>query len=297
MSYLLFMDESGQEQGESPYEVLAGVCVEDLNLWNLICQVKDAEIHFFGQRIADGVLELKAKKLLKRKTFRHAAQLPPFEPEERSVLAKQCLDHGIANKGVSGGGGSTQKELTALAQAKLAFVKRLLELCSQYRVHAFASIVKRNAPRPQGDFLRKDYAYLFERYYYFLDKQPEDKLGLVVFDELERVQAHILVDQMSRYFRETAKGKMRSSRIIPEPFFVHSHLTTAIQLADIIAYIIAWGMSVGSAIRPARTELSEFAELINHLRYKHTIQNHDFKEHTIWSFAIIEDLRPKEERE
>ena len=62
MSYLLFMDESGQERGESPYEVLAGICVEDLNLWNLICQGQDAEIHFFGQRVADGVLDRKKKK-------------------------------------------------------------------------------------------------------------------------------------------------------------------------------------------------------------------------------------------
>jgi len=104
LSYLLFMDESGHDRQDSPYEVLAGVCVEDRDLWNLIREVHDAETHFFGQRITAGNLELKAKKLLKRKTFRHAAQLPAFEAGERTLLAKQCLERGAAGRGVAGGG-------------------------------------------------------------------------------------------------------------------------------------------------------------------------------------------------
>lgn len=295
MSYLLFMDESGHDLVVSPYEVLAGICVEDRDLWNLICQVQDAEIHFFGQRMTAGVLELKAKKLLKRKTFRLAAQVPPIEPDERTILAKKCLDLGVANRGNPDGSGASKKELASLAQAKIAFVKRLLELCSQYRVRAFASIVDRDAMRPQGDFLRKDYAYLFERYFYFLEERPSNDLGLVVFDELERSQCHILLDQMSRYFRATGKGVMRSSRIIPEPFFVHSHLTTAVQLADILAYIIAWGVRIAGMKRPARPELSELAELVNQLRYR-TVRVHGDEEYQVWSFTVIDDLRPREEK-
>ncbi|GAB6043939.1 hypothetical protein [Endothiovibrio diazotrophicus] len=70
MSYLLFLDESGHDLRESPYEVLAGVSIEDRGLWNFICAVQDAEEPFFGRRMSTGVLELKAKKLLKRKTGR-----------------------------------------------------------------------------------------------------------------------------------------------------------------------------------------------------------------------------------
>jgi len=281
MSYLLFMDESGHDLRHSPYEVLAGVCVEDRDLWNLICQVQDAEIEYFGRRIADGVLELKGRKLLKRKTFKLAAQLPTIPPQERTQLAQQCLEHSD---------NVTKRELTALAQAKIAFVQRLLELCAQYRASAFASIIDKDAPRSDGDFLRKDYAYLFERYFYFLEEQKQG-LGLVVFDELDRSQCHLLLDQMGRYFRETVTGRMRASRVIPEPFFVHSELTTAIQIADIIAYIVAWGVRVGNMTKPARTELLALADQVCQLRYRTRQENF-----MVWSFAVIDDLRSRDEK-
>jgi hypothetical protein len=292
MSFLLFMDESGHDLKESPYEVLAGICVEDRDLWNFICQVQDAETHFFGQRVTPGKLELKGKELLKRKTFRLAAQMRSFEDTERTRLAHACLKKGTAAKGTTEGSSTTRAELTALGQAKIAFVENILELCGQYRVRVFASVVDRDAPRPHGDFLRKDYAYLFERFFYFLDEQPAHQLGLVVFDELERALCHILVDQMGRYFRETAKGRMRAARVIPEPFFVHSHLTTAIQVADIVAYLIAWGVRVGGMTRPARAELSRLADRVSQLRYR-TIRD---GEHITWGIAVIDDLRPRDER-
>lgn len=75
MAYLLFIDESGQDQRESPYEVLAGIAVRDVDLWLLITQVAELELHHFGRRYSDGRGELKAKKILKRKTFRQASQL------------------------------------------------------------------------------------------------------------------------------------------------------------------------------------------------------------------------------
>ncbi|MFW6053116.1 MAG: DUF3800 domain-containing protein, partial [Desulfosalsimonas sp.] len=64
MSYFLFIDESGQDRKESPYEVLAGVAVKDSELWNLIQRIHDLEQDIFGMRISEGALELKAKKLL-----------------------------------------------------------------------------------------------------------------------------------------------------------------------------------------------------------------------------------------
>ncbi|WP_419650019.1 DUF3800 domain-containing protein, partial [Thiolapillus sp.] len=158
MSYMLFVDESGQDLRKSPYEVLAGIAIEDRDLWNLICRVQDAELEFFGRRVSDGLLELKGKKLLKHKTFRQAAQMDPMPVERRRDLARALLEDGASG---------TREQITALAQAKLAFVSHLLALCGQFRVKAFASIVDRDAPRPEGDFLRKDYAYLFERYFYF----------------------------------------------------------------------------------------------------------------------------------
>ncbi len=296
MSHLFFMDESGHDLAESPYEVLAGISIEDRHLWSLVSAIHGAEEALFGQRVSHGELELKAKKLLKRKVFRLAQQMPPISPEARTCNARACLVRGAAAKEGSPVGQPTRLELTALAQAKIAFAERVLDICTQYRVRAFASIIDRDSPRPQGDFLRKDYAYLFERFFYFLEDQGPDALGLVVFDELERVKCHILVDQMARYFRETATGRMRASRVIPEPFFVHSELTTAVQVADIVAYLIAWGVRVGKMCRPARAELSALADRISELRYRAVRRTPGSEPFTVWSFALIDDLRPREEK-
>ncbi len=288
MSYMLFVDESGQDLRKSPYEVLAGIAIEDRDLWNLICRVQDAELEFFGRRVSDGLLELKGKKLLKHKTFRQAAQMDPMPVERRRDLARALLEDGASG---------TREQITALAQAKLAFVSHLLALCGQFRVKAFASIVDRDAPRPEGDFLRKDYAYLFERYFYFLEDRSAEQLGLVVFDELERSQCHILIDQMSRYFRKTTRGQARASLVIPEPFFVHSHLTTAVQIADIVAYLTAWGVRVGGMYRSAREELAGMAAQVCDLRYRARREVNGNSDFSIWSFAVIDDLRPRDERE
>jgi hypothetical protein len=283
VSYLLFIDESGVDRQESPYEVLAGVAIHDRKLWDLIRRVQKAELECFGRRYAPEERETKAKALLKKKTFRLAAQLPAIEPKERKNLACSCLNEGST---------ATRQQLTALGQAKLDFVRQVLQLCASCQVKAFASIIPRGAPRPGTGFLRKDYSYFFQRFFYFLEDRSPHELGLVIFDELERAQCHLLIDQMARYFQETNPGKQRAARIIPEPFFVHSHLTTAIQIADLIAYIVSWGLRIPSMKEPGRPELSELAGLVWELRHETRREDRDFR-----SFVVIQDLRPLEQRE
>lgn len=295
MAVFLFVDESGQDRRESPYEVLAGVAIEDSRLWSLITAIHTAEEQIFAERISRLDMELKAKKLLKRKTFRHAQAMAPLPANERRQLAHDCLSEGRAAKAEGRQMQVTRRMLAGLSQAKLAFVERVFELCGQHQVRFFASIVDRDAPRPEGDFLRKDYAYLFERFFYFLEEQGSQQ-GVVVFDELDRSQSHILVDQMARYFIETATGRMRASRIVPEPFFVHSDLTTLVQVADLVAYIVAWGVRVHSMTRPARAELANLAAAVCQLRY-HAQRERDGQAFGVWSFAIIDDLRPRDERQ
>ena len=297
MAFLLFVDESGQDRQDSPYEVLAGVAVEDTRAWNLITAIQAAEVQFFGQRISTGQLELKAKKILKRKTFRLAAQLPDIEPAERLRLTVACLEEGVAATREGRPGVPKRAQLTALAQAKLAFASAILTICAQHGVRAFASIVG-DGPRPSGGFLRKDYSYLFERFYYFLEGQHPYHQGIIVFDELERSQSHILVDQMAHYFLQTARGKMRASRIIPEPMFVHSDLSSLVQVADIVAYVISWAVRTNEAMsKPVREELVPFARLVSALRHQ-TQQRPRDRRHAIRvsSFKFIEDLRPLGER-
>ena len=287
MGYFLFIDESGHDRRQAPYEVLSGLCVEDREIWNLIQRVWSAEERFFGLRITDGTLELKGKKLLKKKTFKLAGQLDTIAEDERRDLAKACIESGDQ---------ATRVQLTALGQAKLAFVEHLLELCSQHRTRVFASLVDVEAEKPGGNFLRKDYAFLFERFFYFLEDQDQTSYGVVVFDELDKSKSHILVDQMSAYFQKTANGRMRASRIIPEPFFVHSDLTTLIQLTDIVAYILSWGVRFGGMNKPAREELAVFADHVLQLRHRSVRELNGQENFVVWSLTHITDLRPLEQQ-
>lgn len=287
MSYFLFIDESGHDRRESPYEVLSGVAVQDSVVWPLITELQELEERHFGIRYSVGDKEIKGKKFLKKKAFRLAAQLPAIPAEERTPLAKACLLDGAR---------AGKKEMTALSQAKLDFVKEALLLCLGHECRAFACIVDKNAPRSDSDILRKDYSYLFERFFYFLEDHGNQH-GIVVFDELEKSQSHILLNQMEEYFKNTNKGQTRASLIIPEPLFVHSDLTSLIQIADLSAYIISWAWRLGSMNGPVREELTPFAELVAKLRYCATrslMGNDNFQ---VWSFQYIEDLRCLAERE
>lgn len=288
MAYFLFVDESGHDRRESPCEVLAGVAVEDRDLWNLVCALQDAELRHFGRRYSGGGSELKAKKLLNRKVYRLAGQMAAFPAGERTQLASRCLEDGA---------GAGRRELTALAQAKLAYVQEVLRICAAHRCRVFASIINPASPRPESrDHLRKDYVYLFERFCYFLEDTSAGAMGVVVFDELEKTQSHLLVGQMDRYFKSTATGRMRSTRIIPEPFFVHSDLTTGIQIADLVAYLVSWGFRTPGMSQPAREEMAPLVERMCQMRHRALRDRMGKPQFVIWSFAVIDDLRARGER-
>jgi hypothetical protein len=290
MAYFLFVDESGQDHKASPYEVLAGVAVEDRHLWNLVRAIQEAEERLLGRRYSQEKSELKAQKLINRKTFRKVNQLPPIPPSERRVLAKSCLDFGAT---------AGKREITALAQAKLGYVNEVLEICNRFRCKVFASIVSPDALRPDSKtYLRKDYAFIFERFFYFLEDQTPEAFGIVVFDELEKSQSHILVSQMDNYFKKTAKGRMRASLIIPEPLFVHSDLTTGIQLADLVAYTLSWGFRNEKLTALGCTELNDLVSGICAMRYVAEREIDDNPNFKISSLKyLITDLRESKQQD
>ena len=113
--------------------------------------------------------------------------------------------------------------------------------------------------------------------------------------ELEKSQSHILVGQMDTYFKQTAKGRRRARQIIPEPFFVHSDLTTGVQLADLIAYITSWGFRIRGLDEPARVELAPYVDAICQLRHRSTREINGNPNFQIWSFTAINDLGYGEE--
>lgn len=287
MAWLLFLDESGHDRRASPYEVLAGVAVQDRDLWNLIKALHQAERQCFGRRYSTGASELKGSRLLTTKVFRQSQLNVEVPDTERAVLAKAALDDGAS---------ATIRHLKALALAKLDYVHAVLEICARFRCKAFASIVEVDAHPTGTSGLRKDYAYLFERFFYFLEDQSPQEQGIIVFDELDKAKSHILVEQAHRYFKDSATGRHRARLIIPEPFFVHSDLTTGIQLADLVAYGVSWGFRTPQMTRPARTELTPFAGKIADLRFRTTRNRQGNPNFAIWSFAHITDLRTQQER-
>ena len=297
---LLFLDESGHDHGEAPYEVLAGVTVSESLLWPLIQAIRGAELEHFGVYMRKLNVEFKGKKLLKRKTFRHAAQSRQIAPDTRRDLARSFLEKGHRQKNGESIEELKSEEFAAYGQAVLAFISRVLGLMSQYRVKTFAAMVNKRAISPLDDsMLRRDYAFLFQRFFYYLEDTSDKEMGLIVFDELEKAQCGLRIQQLERYFLETTKGYERSARIVPEPFFVQSDLTTAVQLADIVAYCANWAIRVGPKMnQPIRSELKPFADQILGMSYHG--KRADIPGGTIlwpkYGIFYVDDLRPRNER-
>jgi hypothetical protein len=289
MTLFLFVDESGHDHKESPYEVLAGIAISDRNLWNLVLRVKDIEKKLFGDFYSTNKIELKAKKLLNRKTFRLANQKSRINFEELPDLAQNCLRNGE---------NANRLQLTALAQAKILYANQTLQACSDAGGKIFASIIdyENIALQPNfseisgSNYLRKEYSYLFERFYYYLEDLGNDDMGIIVFDEFDKIKSHLLLGQMTEYFINTRKGRERSSLIIPEPFFVHSDLTLGVQIVDLAAYILNWRFRTGKMSKASRAELQPQVNLLCNMRVKSTriISSIGIDPVDIWSISLID---------
>lgn len=148
-----------------------------------------------------------------------------------------------------------------------------------------------DAPQTTMGGLRKDYGYLFERFFYFLEDCETNCHGILVFDELEKSKSHILIDQAHRYFKDTQTGRHRSNLIIPEPFFVHSDLTTGVQIADLVAYCICWSYRLSGMIKPIRSELNPFISQIRSMERRAIRSIHGCDDFIIHPVCFIDDLR------
>ena len=162
--------------------------------------------------------------------------------------------------------GTTERELVAYSRQVLRFVHEVSNIAASFNVQVFATMVDPNAPRPAGGKLRMDYIRLFERYFYFLETLPPRERGLVVFDELEsRWRMAWLTN--GRLLPWDPDRQYQSSRIAPEPFFVHSDLTTGVFLADLTAYILGWGWRLHRMPQPMRPELQPYARKLHDMQF------------------------------
>lgn len=297
---LLFIDESGHHESGTPYEVLAGVAVAEDNLWNLVKAVRSAERDHFGGYLRNLLSdETKGRKLLKTKRFKLANKNMRINAVDLPNLANSLLVKGkAAREQRLADSGGTMVEMVAYSRQVLSFVHAVLDIAASFSVQIVATMVDHKAPKPPPGVLRKDYIYLFERYFYFLETLPLRERGLVVFDELEKSQAHGLLQQMAAYFLGTETGQYRSSRIVPEPFFVHSDLTTGVFLADLTAYILGWGWRLQRMTEPVRAELQPYATKLHDMQFHGEKPKPDGS--GVWQLhgiTYIDDLRGLADRE
>jgi Protein of unknown function (DUF3800) len=292
---LYFVDESGIDLKRSPCLVLAGVGIKERNVWPMtqaFDQLRTDCLRFPPQM----AYEVKGSKLLKARVFKQAASHQPIPIDERNRAVERLLSKNAC------GEPANPLELAALAQAKLEFVHRALALAADFGMTVFASIVPREAPQQRDrSFLRKDFSYLFQRIHCHVCDQKAEDHAVMIFDEQDPALSQRLLDQIHRYFLETDRGQQRAERMIPMPFFVHSDLTPAIQIADLVAYIVNWGLRMSRMPEPTREELRPFADKVFSLRYEgnEVPLNRKLRKRgkKIWGIAYIPDLRPRNERE
>lgn len=265
MSYLLFMDESGHDHRTMPYEVRGGVTLHASKLWPFVQAMSRLEYSSFGSYLREFRTELKGSKLLEKKRFKWAAQAPALSDEERRKHCRALLTKGLEHKT------PTRVEFTAFGQASLEMATGMFELLHQHGAQVFAAAIPRSVSRPPTfeakEFLRKDHVFLFERYFYFLEREQQH--GLLIMDEVDKTDDRRFVRRLESYFQRTHEGRRRAAWIVPAPFFVSSDMAYPVQAADLAIYCINWGFRLrGRMDEPVRAEIaSDFAPWLERMQF------------------------------
>jgi Protein of unknown function (DUF3800) len=266
MSWLLFLDESGHDHKNMPFEVHGGVAIHAQHLWRLLQDCRRLELDAFGEELSHFRKEIKGSSLLDRDRFRWASQGARMPDEERRRLCRSFLAKGLEKKAPS------REEFTAYGQACLEWVRGLFESLVSREAFLFAALIPRGVGRPEvpsyEEILRKDQVFLFERYFYFLEARQEH--GLIVVDEVEKSWDRKFMRRIENYFSKTQVGRHRSRWIVPTPFVVASDMAYPIQIADVCIYCVNWGFrQVGEESSGERPEIrSEFWPWLNQLQFR-----------------------------
>lgn len=256
MSWLLFLDESGHDHRNTPYEVRGGFAIHASRLWSLIQELKSTEHNLFGAPLHVYGSELKGAKLLKKCRFKWHNQGDKLDQVERRKHALNFLNSMKQQRA------PRRQEFAAYGQASIAMADAIVDILLRHEVKVFAAMIPR-VSKPGGvppDFLRKDQVFLFERFYYFLLK--EQATGLIVMDGSDKAADRRFARLMERYFTLTLTGKQRTEYIVPAPFFVESDMAYGIQAADFCIYCLNWAFRLNGMTEPTREEIEPFVWLL-----------------------------------
>ena len=182
MSYVFFMDESGHDLHNAPYEVRGGIVINAANLWKFTLDIQKLEISCFGDKSCRPKIELKGTKLLKTKIFKNAKlDVPPEDIQRRTIEFLNLGDLSPKNY-----------QFAAYSRSCLKMVEELFKLFQRHNVYVFASMIPREKAKvskeekkylTENGILRKDLVFLWQRYFYFL--REHDTNGLLILDETE----------------------------------------------------------------------------------------------------------------
>ncbi|MEZ6143295.1 MAG: DUF3800 domain-containing protein [Zavarzinella sp.] len=265
MAWLLFLDESGHDHKQMPYEVRGGIAIEDSKLWSLTRAVKQLEQFAFGCSLLEFQKEIKGSTLLDRKRFRFAKQASVMADQERQKHARAFLAKGLQKLN------PTSTEFCAYGQACIEMAIGIFHLLRDQKAVLFASMTPRGFVKssvPNEDYLRKDQVFLFERYFYFCEAKKQN--GLIVMDGTDKSLDKKFIRQIENYFSKTASGRFRSQWIVPTPLFVSSDMSYPVQIADLCIYCVNWCFRLPSQgmNEPVREEIqSEFDQWIKQLQF------------------------------
>lgn len=262
MSYLLFLDESGHDHRQMPYEVRGGIAIHASKVWSFVQDMREMELVCFGANLQNFKHEIKGSKLLDKDRFKWAGQEVWLSNHARK---EHCISF------LKKRSGQSRIEFTAYGQACLMMAENIFVLLRKYEAVVFASAIPRGV-RSDSDipdnFLRKDFVFLFERFYYFLELKQET--GLIVFDETDKSGDAKLMGKLNAYYRNTHTGRSRSEWVVPYPLFVPSDLSYPVQAADVCIYCVNWGFRRASGMSAAaRQEIQNLSEKqLYDLQYK-----------------------------
>jgi hypothetical protein len=294
VSYLLFLDESGHDHKNAPYEVRGGVALHDTRLWSFVRAMRELEESCFGGTLNDYGAEIKGHRLLDKDRFKWAAQSYPLNDRTRQRLCRSFLQKGTQKFPVA----PTSQEFTAYGQACLKMADGIFSLLGEHEARLFAATIPRGATQPAipqvSEWLRKDIVFLLEWFFYFLEEAQET--GLIVLDQTERDEDRRFLRRLERYFSSTATGQERTSRIVPSPFFVSSEMAYPVQAADVCIYCVNHGFRrpERGMDAPVRQEIAaRFGGQIYHLQYKGRISRADQSFDTYGVVYVSDPYQPR----
>lgn len=281
MAWFLFIDQPGTHQASMPYTALTGIAVEDTKVWTLARRLTDAQLHFFGAPLT----ELYAQDVMCDALLGHAT-FGSVDPENRKNLRAARSAPELSGHADHALGPWSD---TSLAKAKIAYCQYALALARECEVAAIAMILPKSASSDNADHvLGKNYAYLIERYYFFLKNIDEDEVGLLLFSERVRESSSGTFRALTDYFVKTANGRVRAQQVLPEPVFVEQDLAALSQLSELFSYIVSWGLRLPGMQGPRRDDLHCFVKACIALRFSYVADNGE----TYWSLKYLPSLQP-----